>query len=218
MGSLLLEFSVESKDCPVVALTKAFPEAELEYLDMAVLDGDRFLEVFEVRAPDVAGFTEAMQKAGKMWDVDVLERHPDRVVAQVKVPVECVRTKIARKGCIPVQVRGQRGREIIAVTVRTPREAQCLVESLREEDASFRLEAIRPVGTLQHQSRWDLEGFGLTDKQEEVLRAALHGGYFDPARRKTGVDLAATLGVDRSTFSRHLRAGLRKVLTTLVRD
>ena len=55
----------------------------------------------------------------------------------------------------------------------------------------------------------------LTDRQREVLATAYSNGYFEFPRRATGEDIAADLGISLPTFSEHLRAAERKILTRL---
>ncbi|MEA5389447.1 bacterio-opsin activator domain-containing protein [Haloarculaceae archaeon H-GB11] len=45
----------------------------------------------------------------------------------------------------------------------------------------------------------------LTDRQQQVLRAAMYGGYFQSPRRSTATELADALSLTQSTFSYHLR-------------
>ena len=52
----------------------------------------------------------------------------------------------------------------------------------------------------------------LTDRQEEILEAAIRNGYFEVPRRCTLAELAATLDVDKSTASTVLRRGESRVL------
>ncbi|WP_424016148.1 bacterio-opsin activator domain-containing protein (plasmid) [Halorientalis pallida] len=45
----------------------------------------------------------------------------------------------------------------------------------------------------------------LTDRQQQVLRAAMYGGYFQSPRRSTATEIADALSLTQSTFSYHLR-------------
>jgi PAS domain S-box-containing protein len=45
----------------------------------------------------------------------------------------------------------------------------------------------------------------LTDRQQQVLRAAMYGGYFESPRRSTATEIADALSLTQSTFSYHLR-------------
>lgn len=58
--------------------------------------------------------------------------------------------------------------------------------------------------------------YGLTDRQREVLRAALEAGYFEVPRENTLPELAARLGVSDSTVSESLRRGLGSLVRNTV--
>lgn len=58
----------------------------------------------------------------------------------------------------------------------------------------------------------------LTDRQLEVLRTAFREGYFERPKGANATDLAAKLDVSRSTFSEHLAAAQRKLLTDVFDD
>jgi PAS domain S-box-containing protein len=45
----------------------------------------------------------------------------------------------------------------------------------------------------------------LTDRQRQVLRACLHGGYFESPRRSTATEIADALSLTQTTVSQHLR-------------
>jgi PAS domain S-box-containing protein len=49
----------------------------------------------------------------------------------------------------------------------------------------------------------------LTDRQRLVLRAAVHGGYFESPRRSTATEIADALSLTQSTVSYHLREAQR---------
>ncbi|MCS6785201.1 MAG: helix-turn-helix domain-containing protein [Candidatus Caldarchaeum sp.] len=57
----------------------------------------------------------------------------------------------------------------------------------------------------------------LTRKQRDVLCTAFSMGYFAPTRETSLAEIAARLGVSKSTVSRQLRAAVRK-LTAMVRQ
>ncbi len=56
----------------------------------------------------------------------------------------------------------------------------------------------------------------LTDRQLEVLETAHRLGYFDCPRAANATEVAATLGIDPSTLSEHLRAAQRKLVGDLI--
>jgi PAS domain S-box-containing protein len=56
----------------------------------------------------------------------------------------------------------------------------------------------------------------LTDRQHAALVRAYTGGYFEWPHEASGADVAAAMGVCRSTFHQHLRAALRKLVGAVV--
>ncbi|OVE85461.1 bacterio-opsin activator domain-containing protein [Natronolimnobius baerhuensis] len=55
----------------------------------------------------------------------------------------------------------------------------------------------------------------LTDRQQMALQKAYYADYFEWPRDVSGEELAASMGVSRSTFHQHLRAAQRKLLEEL---
>jgi PAS domain S-box-containing protein len=55
----------------------------------------------------------------------------------------------------------------------------------------------------------------LTDRQQQILRAAMYGGYFNSPRKSTATELADALSLTQSTFSYHLRNAQRTLFEQL---
>ncbi len=213
---MLVEFRVKSELCPLVNLTESFGDIEVEYLEMARVSGREFVEVFEARGPQVADFRDAVLSTGGISKVQVMEETPTRVVCQGVIGSRCIRTMLAQHGWIPLRVRASKGLESVAVAVDDLEEARELVNFVKANYTEFELSKITSRGILGITSKQGLKAFGLTTRQEEVLQRALSAGYFDPYRKKSAKDIADAMSVDRSTFSRHLRSALRKVLSELL--
>ena len=58
----------------------------------------------------------------------------------------------------------------------------------------------------------------LTPRQIEALRTAFHSGYFETPRTRSGSEVAASMDITQPTFNDHLRAGQRKLFTSLFED
>jgi len=56
----------------------------------------------------------------------------------------------------------------------------------------------------------------LTDKQRQALELAYHLGYFERPREHNATELAEKLGVSRATFTQHVRATHRKLVSRLL--
>ena len=103
----------------------------------------------------------------------------------------------------------------VEVTVRLPSTTPVsdFVESLRSRYSSVRVTA---SGSLENRapSRTDLLG-ALTERQREAIQIAFHRGYFEQPKGANAADIAADLGIDRSTFTQHLRSAERKILSAI---
>ncbi|PHQ43157.1 helix-turn-helix domain-containing protein [Halorubrum sp. C191] len=56
----------------------------------------------------------------------------------------------------------------------------------------------------------------LTERQREVLEAAYEAGYFDHPKGANAGEVAASLGIGRSTFTEHVAAAQRKLFRSLL--
>jgi hypothetical protein len=56
----------------------------------------------------------------------------------------------------------------------------------------------------------------LTDRQREVLETAHEMGYFEHPKESNATEVAAVLGINRSTFAEHLAAAQSKLLDALL--
>ncbi len=104
-----------------------------------------------------------------------------------------------------------------AVLVDLPGEADvrpvvdAVVDAYPETTLTAKREAERPVETdVGFRERFDDR---LTDRQETVLRAAYHSGYFEWPRGTTAEELADSLDVASPTLHNHLRKAQQALLT-----
>lgn len=83
-----------------------------------------------------------------------------------------------------------------------------------QDDLKAIIADFRQIGTVTLQRLTEVGGSEpqLTDRQREVIEAALRGGYFEWPRRMDSEELAAQLGVSRATCLEHLRKAEGKLL------
>ena len=55
----------------------------------------------------------------------------------------------------------------------------------------------------------------LSNQQEKILRTAYYDGYFDVNRKRTGGEIAESLGITQPTFSKHLRGAQRNLFAAI---
>lgn len=75
---------------------------------------------------------------------------------------------------------------------------------------------VRLERTGEYQSGMRDPTWQLTERQQEIVRAAITAGYYDIPRRATQRDLAAKLDLSRGTIGEHLRRAEAKIIQSVV--
>ena len=106
----------------------------------------------------------------------------------------------------------------LVVSIRRERDRRRLLEHARGLFGDAELRAERDAIPAEA-TPWPALLTGvLTDRQRSVLRAAYHAGYFDGTRKRTGAEIADSLGIAQPTFSTHVRAAIRNLLSAIWDD
>jgi predicted DNA binding protein len=97
---------------------------------------------------------------------------------------------------------------------------QTLVEGAKESFPETRLVGKHEVDREARPTETFVENVTdrLTERQEEALRAAYFGGYFDWPRGSTAEEIADTMDVSSPTLHNHLRKGQREILSALFEE
>lgn len=94
-----------------------------------------------------------------------------------------------------------------------------LTESFPETDLVAKREYDRAASTRGETSNRVLaDAFReeLTDRQRQVIRAAVHTGYFESPRQSTATEVADALSLTQSTFSYHLRNAQQTLFEAMI--
>ncbi|MFC6964523.1 helix-turn-helix domain-containing protein [Halocatena marina] len=70
--------------------------------------------------------------------------------------------------------------------------------------------------TGEYQPAMDDPAEQLTDRQQEIVQAAIAAGYYDIPRGTTQRDLATDLGLSQRTIGEHLRRAEAKIIQSVV--
>lgn len=68
----------------------------------------------------------------------------------------------------------------------------------------------------EYQPQMDDPVAQLTDRQKEIVRAAIAAGYYDIPRRTTHRDLATELGLSQRTIGEHLQRAEAKIIQSVI--
>jgi predicted DNA binding protein len=94
---------------------------------------------------------------------------------------------------------------------------RAVLEDLQESCTDMQvLRLLQSSSTPEESDLVTFDRSELTERQREVLEAAHDAGYFDHPKGANAGEVAATLGIDRSTFSEHVAAAQRKILATVL--
>jgi len=181
----------------VSELSRQFPAAEFRLLSGYRMDG-RALELGEIVAESPGRAVEAMPTHPAIASYELLESEPGRALAKYET-TQTDLYEFAEMSALtiefPVDVRnGWYGFDLTG----TRDELEELRAVLDASPLSYELESLV--------TRAETDSL-LTDRQREVLEAAVREGYFSVPRECTLVELADSLGVDKSTVSTTLRRG-----------
>ncbi|MFD1570653.1 helix-turn-helix domain-containing protein [Halorubrum laminariae] len=92
-----------------------------------------------------------------------------------------------------------------------------VLDGFQESCADMRvLQLLQSSSTPDESDLVTVDRSDLTERQREVLTAAYEAGYFDHPKGSNAGEVAESLGIDRSTFSEHVAAAQRKLLSTLL--
>lgn len=189
-------------DLWVAELSRDHPQATFRLLTAAPIE-DRTVELGEVTGGAVDAIGDAIRDHPDVAAYDRLYRDDERTLARYESTDQRLFAFLGRSSVppeFPVVVRdGAMEFDLIATRERFEAVGDAL------DAGGLEYELLSVTG--------DADPAGLlTDRQRECLAAALREGYYEVPRACTLAELAATLGVDKSTASETLRRGEARVL------
>lgn len=186
----------------IAELSREFPKTTFRLLSGYQMDG-RALELGEVLGESPAAAAEAIKNHPKIVSYELLESESGRALTKYETIQTDLYSFVEMSGLtieFPVDV--ERGWYTFDLT-GTRAELEDLQEVLDGAPLSYELESLV--------TRTEPESL-LTDRQREVLEAAVREGYLAVPRECTLAELAATLDVDKSTASTVLRRGQARLV------
>ncbi|WP_251341755.1 bacterio-opsin activator domain-containing protein [Haloplanus halophilus] len=214
-GTAVIELRFTVVNHPLVDLAERL-DCRLAYAG-SVADRDRPASLFELS--DATG--AAVREAAATTEVEVhavLTEGETGCLIELSVAGAELWTLLADHGADLRDLVVADGTARITVGVARESLARSLAEALTERFAdadlvgySHREERDEPRQAFVARLREDL-----TERQYAALVRAYSGGFFEWPHETTGDELAAGMGVCRSTFHEHLRAAQRKVFGALL--
>lgn len=199
----------KEEDCRV-ELAKIIPRADTHYTE--------FFNVLGAPPARVERHTESAETV----EAVLLSEYEDGGLFEFSVSGDCPALTLAELGALPRVVEGVDGRGRIVAEIPLEYDPSAVTDPFFEEYPDFDLRAKRAKDThtpLLTPSTFQQALLDrLTARQQEVLQTAFEMGYYEWPRDCTGQDVAAELGIASATFSEHVFAAERKILTLMFGD
>ncbi|WP_135364412.1 helix-turn-helix domain-containing protein [Halosimplex halophilum] len=209
-----VEFRFAGDEVPLVAFGRRLPDGASVSLASTAVKSDRSL-LYLLRVSGVPG--SAIPDAASVPGVESVRVDDD---------VTPVRVELVADGLTPERLLANRGAKVtgtavendaVTVSVSYPREGdiQALSRALRDEFSRVDVGRIRTDESGVEPVVDEGLAADLTDKQRQALEIAYHKGYFERPRDHNATEVADALGINRVTFTQHLRTAERKVFARL---
>lgn len=199
--------ATESKDC-LIELTGMVPRSENRYGEFFRITG-----IGSDQVQDLAGSYETLE-------VYLLRESESGGLFEFLVSGDCPAFTLAELGALPREAISLNGEGRIRAEIPPRYEASTVIETFLDENpgAEFVSKQHRnSVSPIFTESTLDqLLDSCLTERQDEVLRAAYDAGYYEWPRECSGKEVAKELDISSATFSEHIHAAERKLLAALI--
>lgn len=188
-------------------ITRNNPATRIRVL-AAIPDGLSGVGLIEVTGSTTNSVVAAMEAEDDVTDIEVLQQHEDEALVQFETSNPLLLLP-ARGSNVPLEMPFDisDGEVTWEVTAPSDRLSE-LGTQLEEFGISFSVEYIR-----QQTGRERL----LTDRQREVVEAAVEAGYYDTPRRCSLTELAEQIDIAKSTCSNTLHRTEEAIIKEYVR-
>lgn len=184
--------------------------ADASFRVSAALPGDGpGYALVHVTAPDVGDVLDAMADHPAMTDLAVLARTDREATVQFETSAPML-VRAAKRAGVPIRmpVEIDDGEATVAI-VGSPDRLPKLDRQLDGLGLTYRVERVGETNPRRE---------SLTDRQRETVLAAIERGYYDTPRRCSLTELAAELGVAKSTVSETLHRAEETVVKSFFPD
>ncbi len=131
--------------------------------------------------------------------------------------LRCACSLVEERGLTVSECRAEDGDLHITFHVGDKETVQETFDSLSDQYDEVGLErVVRSADEMEDEKYVLVDADSLTDRQHEVLETAHRMGYFDHPKGANATEVAEELDISRTTFSEHLSAVQKKILTEVV--
>lgn len=218
-GRVFTELHFETADTayPAVQLSVEL-DCRVDLLEFLHTDAEGLVIFVRLQSEDGAELRTRLESIDVDAEVRVLQSVGEELLAEY-VPEQSIVGTLARNGVIPQSAVATDGLASITGVVPGDRDSRGVVERVRRDHPSVEFtgkrdaEVVAPLVT--EAGVRSLFASLLTDRQWEAVRLAYERGYFDQPQGHSQTELADEMGISQKTFSQHLNAAQRKLLSVV---
>ncbi|WP_101297988.1 helix-turn-helix domain-containing protein [Halegenticoccus soli] len=191
----------------IADVSTEFPETRFRVL-AALPSEDTGVGLLEIDGPNLADVLRAMDRHEGVTELELLERASESVLVQFTTTEPLLLLSVRDAGMpleLPVEIRDGR-----ATLEAVAPHAQLSMLKTQLEQFGMRFEVVYLYESADSERL-------LTERQREVLTAAVERGYYDTPRRCTLTELADGLGAAKSTVSETLHRAEERVIKRFAR-
>jgi len=209
-----LQFAIEDNTYPFVS---ASADGGRTVMEQFVPRGeDTYAEFFSTHGTDPERF---VAHAADDADVQVLADRDDGGLVEVTTDAACPAVLLSELGAVPRGAEGRDGVGYLRADVPPTADATDVSERFLAEypAADLRTKRHREVATPPFTRRAVETALRdrLTERQRDVVRAAVAAGYYEWPRETSGEELAERLDIAGATLHEHLRGAENALMRTL---
>ena len=212
-----IELTVRNDAYPFVGVSGE-ERCRIELANIVPRPGAQYAEFFNVLGASPARIMRHTDSYETV-ETTLLSEYDDGGLFEFVVSGGCPAYRLAELGALPKTVEGVDGRGRIVAEIPLRYDPPAVAEQFLDDHPDFELIAKRtkethmPMVTPSTVQQPILDD--LTERQREILQTAFEMGYYEWPRSCTGQDVANEFGITAATFSEHIFAAERKILTFL---
>jgi predicted DNA binding protein len=213
-AAIAVDVELDGAAVPLVATSRHLPtDASIDVLT-TVPRSETFLYVVHVQEATAEAVRDAADRVADVVDVSI-SAADGPISAELAVSLPTPESVVATNGGRVVETTVEHGRASVTVVCPEEGHVESLVDAVREVYPSTGVRALRSSGVAATSATASDPLEPLTEKQRQAMELAYYNGYFERPREHDATEVASKLGVSRQTFTQHLRAAQRKVLSEL---
>jgi hypothetical protein len=187
----------------------------LDLEGVVTADAHSLLCFLTVRGAPAENILEWIARAEGLGDARLIRSYDDGGLLEVLIEGDSPALPLTERGGSVSGIRVEDGSARLVAEFAPNVDVRALVESLKREFPSTELRSKQEVTPTEQTPTGFRESMDdrLTEKQQSVLRAAYHAGYFEWPRGSTAEELAESMEVSSPTLHNHLRRAQQKLLS-----